>query len=81
MSSARIKRARAHNFVTRSLQNIHCSALDLAPISHYYSDRIERTGQQERHWLQPIKQLENVNEDDSNAPFGVSLFHVYQFIF
>lgn len=81
MSSSRIKRARAHNFVTRSLQNISCSALDLAPISHYYSDRIERTEQQQRHWHQATKQLENVIEDDSSAPFGVSLVRVYQFIF
>lgn len=72
MSSSRIKRARAHHFLTRSLQNINSSALDLAPINHDYGDRIERTGHQQKRWQQPITQLGNVIEDDSNTAFGVS---------
>lgn len=80
MPSCRIKRTRAHDFVTRSLQNINSSSLNLASISHY-SDEIERNGQncsmqQQQQQQQPIKQLENVNEDDSSTPFGVSKLHV-----
>lgn len=72
MSGSRIKRIRAHNFVTRSLQNINSSTFDLAPISHYYSDEIERIGQQQYQRYRPtIKQLENVTEDDSSTPFEV----------
>lgn len=73
MPRSRMKRACAHNFVTRSLQNINSSALDLASISHY-SDEIERTGPNcsMRARRQPFKQLENVIEGDSSTPFWVS---------
>lgn len=63
-----MKRTRAHSFVTRSLQNINSSALDLASISHY-GDGIERAGRQNCSVRQ---QLENEMEENSSKPFTVS---------